>query len=54
MENHKNEYALVENSIISFVWRGALVGLVAGTVVSLFRLAIINCQIKLDNSSLHM
>ncbi|GAJ60880.1 chloride channel protein [Streptococcus parauberis] len=40
MENHKNEYALVENSIISFVWRGALVGLVAGTVVSLFRLAI--------------
>ncbi|MGT2932624.1 ClC family H(+)/Cl(-) exchange transporter [Streptococcus catagoni] len=40
MENHKNEYALVDNSIISFVWRGALVGLVAGTVVSIFRLAI--------------
>lgn len=40
MENHKNEYTLVNNSIISFVWRGALVGLVAGTLVSLFRLAI--------------
>ncbi|KHD46614.1 chloride channel protein [Streptococcus hongkongensis] len=40
MENHKNEYALSKDSIISFVWRGALVGLVAGTVVSLFRYAI--------------
>ncbi|VTS14184.1 ClC family H(+)/Cl(-) exchange transporter [Streptococcus pseudoporcinus] len=40
MENHKNEYAFSNESIISFVWRGILVGSIAGVIVSLFRLLI--------------
>ncbi|MGT2957594.1 ClC family H(+)/Cl(-) exchange transporter [Streptococcus bovimastitidis] len=40
MENHKNEYAFSNESIISYVWRGVLVGIIAGVIVSLFRLLI--------------
>ncbi|WP_159583859.1 ClC family H(+)/Cl(-) exchange transporter [Streptococcus halichoeri] len=40
MENHQREYQFSNESIIAFVWRGALVGLIAGIVVSLFRLII--------------
>ncbi|MGT2887393.1 chloride channel protein [Streptococcus didelphis] len=40
MENHKNEYSFSTVSIISYVWRGILVGIIAGIIVSLFRLII--------------
>lgn len=40
MENHKNEFQFSLESILGFVWRGIVVGLIAGFVVSIFRLAI--------------
>lgn len=40
MENHKNEFTFSKHSIIAYVWRGILVGIIAGAIVSLFRLLI--------------
>lgn len=40
MENHHREFRFSASSIMSFVWRGIVVGIVSGIVVSLFRLAI--------------
>lgn len=40
MENHHREFRFSVSSIMSFVWRGIVVGIVSGVVVSLFRLAI--------------
>lgn len=40
MENHKNEFQFSLESILGFVWRGIVVGLISGFVVSIFRLAI--------------
>lgn len=40
MENHKNEFTFSNKSIIAYVWRGIIVGVVAGVMVSLFRLVI--------------
>lgn len=40
MENHQREFRFSASSIMSFVWRGIVVGIVSGAVVSLFRLAI--------------
>ncbi|AGM98887.1 ClC family H(+)/Cl(-) exchange transporter [Streptococcus iniae] len=40
MENQRKEYHFSRNSITAYVWRGILVGIVAGVVVSLFRLLI--------------
>ncbi|MBF0818484.1 ClC family H(+)/Cl(-) exchange transporter [Streptococcus acidominimus] len=40
MENHHREFRFSASSIMSFVWRGIVVGIVSGVVVSLFRLAI--------------
>ncbi|MCC9700224.1 hypothetical protein HK248_03450, partial [Streptococcus agalactiae] len=40
MEIHKNEFQFSLESILGFVWRGIVVGLIAGFVVSIFRLAI--------------
>ncbi|EHJ57399.1 hypothetical protein HMPREF9318_00311 [Streptococcus urinalis FB127-CNA-2] len=40
MENHRNEFTFSRQNILGFVWTGLLVGLVSGTVVSLFRLSI--------------
>ncbi|KGR73202.1 ribonuclease HII [Streptococcus phocae subsp. salmonis] len=40
MENHKNEFTFSNHSITAFVWRGILVGVITGVVVSVFRLFI--------------
>ncbi|HES0499646.1 TPA: chloride channel protein, partial [Streptococcus pyogenes] len=40
MENHKNEFTFSNKSIIAYVWRGVMVGIIAGVIVSLFRLLI--------------
>ncbi|MGT2799742.1 ClC family H(+)/Cl(-) exchange transporter [Streptococcus marmotae] len=40
MENHHREFRFSASSIMGFVWRGIVVGIVSGIVVSLFRLAI--------------
>lgn len=36
----KTDYHFSKSSILSFVWRGILVGIISGTIVSLFRLII--------------
>lgn len=40
MENQRKEYHFSRHSITAYVWRGILVGIVAGVIVSLFRLLI--------------
>lgn len=40
MEKYQHDYDFSEESIISFVWRGVIVGIIAGVIVSLFRLMI--------------
>lgn len=40
MESYRREYEFSLSSILSFVWRGVIVGCVSGSVVSLFRLLI--------------
>lgn len=40
MENHRKEFNLSHQNILNFVWRGIWIGIVSGTVVSLFRLLI--------------
>lgn len=40
MENHPREFRFTASSIMGFVWRGAIIGIVSGTVVSLFRWSI--------------
>jgi hypothetical protein len=40
MESYRREYEFSLSSILSFVWRGIVVGCAAGIVVSLFRLLI--------------
>ena len=40
MDSYYREYEFSLSSILSFVWRGIVVGCVSGIVVSLFRLLI--------------
>lgn len=40
MDSYHREYEFSLSSILSFVWRGIVVGCVSGIVVSLFRLLI--------------
>lgn len=40
MDRYHKEYQFSLSSILSFVWRGLLVGCVAGTIASVFRLLI--------------
>ena len=40
MESYRREYEFSLSSILSFVWRGVIVGCVSGSMVSLFRLLI--------------
>lgn len=60
MESYRREYEFSLSSILSFVWRGIVVGCAAGIVVSLFRLLIAKIfaqvvkyyQLSHENSSL--
>lgn len=40
MHNHHEEFQFATGSILNFVWRGILIGIASGVVVSLFRLFI--------------